>query len=281
MDPVFCVPYIPEESHLGSIHHVHLCRIISPLQRMSTVVGGFNPVEKYWLKMGNLPQVGGEHKNMFENHHLVWYLQRMLVLQLHHAWNQKPKKQPNMEKQWNTNQKSIQTGSNQTMKFLLMSNLQPHSTTPVAGAAVVAAVAGGPAVGAAAASGAAIGSSSSAWSGPMGGPKNPRTWLTFGGNGCVLCFVFFFLEEEIKSMKFYSVSSNLRDRDWNSASEIDGFDVKVRSVSTLWMMREQTTSQILAESFHVNRLAISIAKWLLCRYSWKSERGGGEIKSWK
>ena len=117
--------------------------------------------------------------------------------------------------------------------------------------------------------------------GQWGGPRTPGLgWLLEEMDVfCVLCFSFW--KKRLNPWSFYSVSSNLRDRDWNSASEIDGFDVKVRSVSTLWMMREQTTSQILAESFHVNRLAISIAKWLLCRYSWKSERGGGEIKSWK
>lgn len=51
--------------------------------------------------------------------------------------------------------------------------------------------------------------------GQWGGPKNPRTWLTFGGNGCVFVCVFSFWKE-IKSMKVYW---NLKDRNGNSAKD--------------------------------------------------------------
>ena len=43
--------------------------LLSEMQ-ITQLVGGFNPLEKYWLKMGNLPQVGVKMKNLW-NQHLV------------------------------------------------------------------------------------------------------------------------------------------------------------------------------------------------------------------
>ena len=78
------LPYLHEngwpvgkENHLPTIH-LHDLGVQKPLilQGVSFLVGGWtNPFEKYARQNGNrFPSFRDEHKNIFENHHLGFYL---------------------------------------------------------------------------------------------------------------------------------------------------------------------------------------------------------------
>ena len=149
---------------------------------------------------------------MFENHHLVWYLQRMLVLQLHHAWNQAAKETTKRGKTMkhppkiHTNRKQPNnkmcvdvkppTPSPHLLPVLLllpMSQLELQQLLEL------------PSKKAPAPHGV----------GQWGGPRTRGLgWLLEEMDVFCVCVCVFFLEEEIKSMKVYS---NLRDRNGNSA----------------------------------------------------------------